>query len=187
MEKGDRVTITGGKQGRGKSGTIFWKGQNKYGPGERYGVNGDDGSTYWVTEDNVERSAGTPPELPADDRTYEKGERVAFDRDGDEQHGSVFWTGKSRAGGQRLGVRREPDGETVWIDARFVRPATAAPPVAQEAVPTFVGDDTNDEGYLPEAYVQGDPGDVPPEAPIDDAAMDAWARSSIDEDEPPPW
>ena len=185
MEKGDRVDIIGGRKGRGKSGTVFWKGENKYGPGERYGVRGDDGETYWVVEDDVQRSETSAPPPPTDSRTYEKGDRVGFQQDGEQRFGSVFWTGKSRLGGQRLGIRREPDAETVWLDAFKVEPATGEAPQA----PTGGGrmeDAEEGDGWLPDDYVQSGPSDAPPDIPFSDDLVDAWAPADED-DEPPPW
>ena len=43
--KGDRVKVTSGRS-EGVTGTVFWMGQNKYGPGDRFGVRGDDGQTH---------------------------------------------------------------------------------------------------------------------------------------------
>ena len=62
--KGDRVAITGGKQGVGVRGDVFWIGENKYGPGWRYGVKGDDGETYWLDAEKIgeEKNAPPPPE-----------------------------------------------------------------------------------------------------------------------------
>ena len=119
--KGDRIQITKGPA-EGVAGTVFWKGQNKYGPGDRYGVRGDDGQTHWVDSESVAPTDAAVPEGPS----FERGDRVAFrDRD-QEGTGTVFWTGQNKHGpGQRLGVN--PDGaegrdNAVWLDARAARP-----------------------------------------------------------------
>lgn len=56
ISKGDRVLVTDSAN-HGKTGQVFWEGPNKFGPGRRYGVRGDDGETYWVNEDGVRREA----------------------------------------------------------------------------------------------------------------------------------
>ena len=119
--KGDRIRITQGPA-EGVTGTIFWKGENKYGPGERYGVRGDDGETHWIDGASVEATDAAVPEGP----TFERGDRVKFRVQGQEGTGTVFWTGQNRHGpGQRLGVN--PDGadgrdDALWLDARAARP-----------------------------------------------------------------
>ena len=50
IDKGTRVTIIGGRRGKGQSGSVFWTGKNKWGDGDRLGVSGDDGETYWVND-----------------------------------------------------------------------------------------------------------------------------------------
>ncbi|MEM7605891.1 MAG: hypothetical protein AAF411_11095 [Myxococcota bacterium] len=53
LTKGSTVRITGGREGVGRSGEVFWSGPNKFGPGHRYGVrDGDD--TFWVDENQIE-------------------------------------------------------------------------------------------------------------------------------------
>lgn len=125
IDKGARVRVTEGPK-EGVTGTVFWKGPNKYGPGERFGVRGDDGQTHWIDGATL---ALTDAEVPTG-HTFDRGDRVAF-KDGDgERFGTVFWTGKSRHGpGQRLGVN--PDGaegrdDAVWIDALAARPLDPA-------------------------------------------------------------
>lgn len=121
MEKGERVEITGGRDGVGQIGEIFWKGPNKFGPGDRYGVRADDGATYWVVEADIQRS-GAPAAVPADTgETYAKGDRVRVTQRGVEHVGNVFWLGDSKAGGQRLGIKPDTGEEAIWIDARFVQ------------------------------------------------------------------
>ncbi|MCA9570148.1 MAG: hypothetical protein KC656_20020 [Myxococcales bacterium] len=182
MEKGDRVQITGGRQGRGKSGSIFWKGPNKFGPGDRFGVKGDDGATYWVLEADVRPASGDAPEAPPE-RTFEKGARVQLQHEGQQVTGHVFWTGQSKVGGQRLGVRTEPDEATVWIDARYVEPAEGgAAPEARSGpqrdsapAPTHGDDDVAD---IPHDYGYGD-ASMAPEPPVDDD-MASWASDEED-------
>lgn len=193
MDKGARVTIVRGRQGVGVSGEIFWKGPNKYGEGDRFGIRGDDGETYWISEEDVEPAAGPPPELEPG-RAYEKGDRVAFSQGGRDGTGTVFWVGQSRHGpGQRLGVRDDaPEGEddAVWIDARLVRPLEEGEVVpsapAAPAAPAPAADPAPDEDWAAPAG----PDDLP-EPPPDDGYLDQWAGSVPDEDEaegiPPDW
>ena len=54
IDKGTRVTIIGGRRGKGQSGSVFWTGKNKWGDGDRLGVRGDDGETYWVSDVDAE-------------------------------------------------------------------------------------------------------------------------------------
>lgn len=37
----------------GSSGKVFWRGPNRYGPGERVGFNGPNGETFWAAVENV--------------------------------------------------------------------------------------------------------------------------------------
>ena len=127
MDKGARVRITSGK-GRDVSGSIFWKGANKWGPGERYGVRGDDGETYWVAATDVEATTAEAPPPPAGP-TFAKGDRVRFKNRGAEGTGTVFWIGQSRNGpGQRLGINDDHGEEAVWLDAHRCEALTDEPP-----------------------------------------------------------
>ena len=168
IDKNTRVTITTG-DGKGQSGTVFWTGADKYRGGQRLGVRGDDGETYWVSEGDVETTTDAPPA----GATYDKGDRVRFRNHGQEGTGTVFWTGESRStGGQRLGIRddQSPD-DAVWIDARFVSPlspeddagpppASAPPAGRRAAAPAASSSGPRDD-------------DMPP--PRDDAAIDSLA------------
>jgi hypothetical protein len=121
--KGDRVAIVRGKKDVGARGEIFWIGENKYGPGMRYGIRSDDGATYWTDEASVGPEADAPPApetppLPA----LAKGTRVEITggRDGKGEKGEIFWTGENKFGkGMRYGVRGD-DGETHWVDGPLV-------------------------------------------------------------------
>jgi hypothetical protein len=195
VDKGTRVTITGGSSGRGVSGTVFWTGPNKYGEGERLGVRGDDGQTYWVSDDLVEPATAPPPKV--DVPRYEKGDRVSFEKGDGRGTGSVFWTGDNKYGpGQRLGVRDDaPEGEddAVWLDSRLVTrldddaPAPAArqrPPSAAGSAPPMPTDGPP-EPPLPaddswDAPAGAD--ELPEGPPLDDPALDQWAASVPDED-----
>lgn len=116
VEKGARVRITGGRKAVGTTGTVFWLGPNKWGEGERAGIEGDDGETYWITVQHLEPTDDAPPEV----EVPEKGDTVRFELEGVEVEGVVFWTGPAKSGrGTRLGVR-DPSGEAHWIDARKV-------------------------------------------------------------------
>lgn len=172
MDKGARVRITGGRNGVGVAGEIFWKGPNKWGKGDRFGIRGDDGETYWVSESDVEASEGPAPE-PEPGPTFSKGDRVAFRAGGREGTGSVFWIGENKRGpGQRLGIRDDaPEGEddAVWIDARFARPLegeSSAP-----GSPASWDDPAADEEIPPAAAY-----DMPPvsDGPVRD---DSWVDS----------
>ncbi|MEC7948822.1 MAG: hypothetical protein VX265_14740, partial [Myxococcota bacterium] len=184
----------------------FWKGPNKYGPGERLGLRGDDGETHWIDSASVEPTDAAVPEGP----TFERGDRIRFRLQGREGSGTVFWTGQNRHGpGQRLGVNPDDgDGrdDAVWLDARAAQPL---PPEEDErgAEPRggsargnpYGGDDTRSAGRegdgwrseepepIPHEY-QGNVGldDMPPAAPWDDGAADAMAAGADAADGPPP-
>ncbi len=133
MTKGDRVKIARGK-GTGVAGTIFWVGENRYGPGQRFGIKGDDGETYWSAEDQLE-AADVPPPPEPEGPVPNKGDRVEWTQGGASGFGRVFWVGQSRSGpGMRFGVE-DDDGETRWLDQRFVKvtDAAGAPPPARRA------------------------------------------------------
>ena len=178
-KKGDRVKILEG-DGEGQLGEVFWIGSNKWGPGSRLGVRGDDGETYWVSEDSTEltETVAPPPEPGA---TYQKGDRVAFTQRGQQGEGTVFWTGQSRGGGQRLGIRLDDAEDAVWLDARFARPVEVRAVSARaEPRPSPVEPARADEdGYVEFTPPLG-PDDLPPMAPIDDDYADQMA-SSMDE------
>ncbi|MEM9070387.1 MAG: hypothetical protein AAGE52_17920 [Myxococcota bacterium] len=118
--KGTRVRITGG-QGTGQSGAVFWEGPNKFGPGKRFGVRGDNGETYWVDDENVEIDDSAPaaaPPVEAEEAKFEKGDAVrVVSGESEGASGEVFWIGESkfRPGMPRYGVRDE-SGETHWVD-----------------------------------------------------------------------
>jgi hypothetical protein len=187
--KGDRVAITGGRQGVGVRGDIFWIGENKYGPGWRYGVKGDDGETYWLDEAHVgdEKEAPPPPEgsQPSTEE-FDKGDRVRI-RAGEDKGvvGSVFWVGESKFGkGQRYGIRGD-DEDTYWADQAQVEasdePApggkkSESRPPAKAARNEFSDDDAplpedpgtfeapppDDDDYLAaDGGEEGDPNDIP--------------------------
>jgi hypothetical protein len=136
MEKGARVRIVRGK-GKDVAGTIFWKGPNKWGSGDRFGVQGDDGETYWVASDNVEAddNAAPVPEEP----NLEKGMRVRWKRGQDTGTGAVFWLGPSKTGsGTRVGVRDDETEDAVWLAGHLVtvlEEGEAPPPQRRQAAP----------------------------------------------------
>lgn len=187
MDKGDRVQITGGRQGKGKTGTIFWKGPNKYGGGDRFGVRGDDGETYWVSSDDVESSQSAEPQ-PDPGHTFSKGDRVKYTVRGQRGIGSVFWIGESRSGpGQRLGVRPDDAEEAVWLDARQAElldeteASSAAVPSPHPGPARGASDaEWEDESdWSPAVGLD----EMPAPPPMDDSAIDGW---SDDDEEPPP-
>ncbi len=193
FQKGERIKIVRGRSGVGVHGEIFWKGASKFGDGERFGMRGDDGETYWVDESEVEASDETAPEP---EETYEKGDRVSFRSRGREGTGTVFWVGPSRRGpGQRLGVRDDaPEGEedAVWLDDREVTllERGGASGGASGGYRRGGGDSGggrsggDDEAPWTPALSMDE---LPPPAPIDDAAVDSWASAAdqqVDEEDP---
>lgn len=60
IAKGATVEITGGREGVGKCGEVFWVGDSKFGQGMRYGVKTPDGTTYWVDGMFVDQTAAAP-------------------------------------------------------------------------------------------------------------------------------
>lgn len=175
FSKGDRVRITGGRQGVGLTGEVFWKGPNKYGPGERLGVRGDDGQTYWTTDSDVEPSDSRLDPTPGEQ--FDRGARVRFQRDGTMLRGEVFWTGQSRNGpGQRLGVRVEGEEEPTWIDARFVKADDQPSPAVSTPADDQPGDDQPADEMPSDWAPALDMGDMPPAPPLDDALIDAYGR-----------
>ena len=130
--KGDTVAIVTGKGPVGTRGEIFWSGPNKFGPGFRYGMKDEHGSTHWVDESDVGPIEGAPPPPPppekSDKPALEKGTRVELtSRESKGVQGEVFWVGDSKFGsGHRYGVR-DADGETHWVDEEFVEVLEAAP------------------------------------------------------------
>ncbi len=168
----------------GVTGEVFWKGPNKYGPGERLGVRGDDGQTYWTADADVVPSDSKPDLSPGEQ--YDRGDRVQFLRNGEQVSGEVFWTGQSRGGpGQRLGVRVEGEEDPTWIDARLVRAAqestaaSAAPERTSRGRAEPSPDELDDE--MPADWAPPlDLHDLPPPAPVDDDMIDGFA---LEEDE----
>ena len=186
MEKGDRVRITDGRQGKGQAGSIFWKGPNKYGGGERLGVRADDGETYWVNSDDCEKDDGPAPK-PEAGPTFSKGDRVAFKVQGRHGTGSVFWIGESRNGpGQRLGVNDDEGEEAVWIDAIQARALDASddsgPPALPPSSAPPAGSPEDDE-VIPAEFWEPSVGleDMPDAPPVDDAEADRWVGWEEDE------
>ena len=184
MDKGARVTIISGK-GKDVSGEVFWKGENKWGPGERLGVRGDDGETYWVADSDVELAGGPAPVIEAGP-TFDKGDRVSFTEGGEPGTGTVFWTGESKGGpGQRVGVRDDATEDAVWKDSRHcvLLEGDADPMPRRQDGPAAPMD--GDVADIP----WEDPLDVddgPPAAPWDDADA-ASAASGADDQDVAPW
>lgn len=171
-EKGDRAAIVSGKQDVGVRGSVFWIGPNKWGPGMRYGLRGDDGATYWVDESNLGDEEGAPP-APEVEEVEEreklgKGDRVKIvkGREGVGKEGSIFWVGESRYGkGMRYGVKGD-DEATYWADGTEVEKTEGAAPAPAASKGDggggFDASEFDDSGY-----------DAPPAAPApmqDDAA-----------------
>ncbi len=179
-EKGARAAIMAGAKGAGVRGEIFWIGENKYGPGMRYGLKGDDGQTYWVDEASLgAEDAAPPPPAPkpgaasADSGvTFDKGDRVTIAAGpGSGKIGRVFWAGRSKYGpGMRYGVR-DDDDTAHWLDAHEVKPAQA--PAEQGAAP---GGSVRreSEAPTPEPPFFGDNDSLPPEAYEDAPAPEGY-------------
>jgi hypothetical protein len=121
FSKGERAAIVAGARDVGVRGEVFWIGENKYGPGMRYGLRGDDGATYWVDEAHLGAEEGAPPApkpTASSSPRLEKGDAVEIvgGRDAGKR-GEVFWVGESKYGkGMRYGVRGADDEETYWVD-----------------------------------------------------------------------
>ena len=188
FNKGDRVQIKPGNNGEGVCGEVFWKGAKKWGDGERLGVRGDDGETYWIDDDGVsptDKSAPTPE--PGD--TFTKGDRVSFKSRGRQGRGTVFWIGESRNGpGQRLGIDDDDGEDAVWLDARFAKalsPDEDTPASDDSAGGGYggasSGGDRSDEAEIPWTPPL-DPGSMPTPPPMDDSMIDTWAANQDDED-----
>ena len=174
---GDEVAIVGGKKNVGVRGVVFWTGENKYGPGFRYGVRDDDGEAYWVDEEKLGSPETAPP--PPDKEPYvgkpelAKGTRVEITggREGKGETGDVFWVGDSKFGkGKRYGVRGD-DQETYWVDEKDLEvlrepSADEAAPAANRAAPT--GAPPNDDAPLPDPDDFADFDDSYPEPPPED-------------------
>jgi hypothetical protein len=127
---------------------VFWVGEDRYRPDlKRIGLKGDDGQTYWLSAENVEKTDAKEPEYEPSEMP-QRGDRVRYRLGEDEGVGEVFWTGESKRGpGWRVGVK-DGDGEAVWLDARQVigietgeaqqapaRPAPEGAPIAFEEAP----------------------------------------------------
>ena len=99
------------------TGTVFWTGPDQYSDGLRIGVRGDDGQTHWLNAEHVEALEPGDDPGPAEAETFDKGDQVSVEVEGEPVEGEVFWVGENKYGpGQRLGVR-DRDGETHWVDA----------------------------------------------------------------------
>lgn len=56
--RGDDVRIISG-EGVGATGTIFWWGESRFGPGMRAGVEAENGEKYWIDAENLEKDSST--------------------------------------------------------------------------------------------------------------------------------
>lgn len=201
--KGDRAAIASGKQGVGIRGEIFWLGPNKYGPGHRYGLRGDNGETYWVDEASLGPEADAP-EAPKVEREAKpalaKGQRVMITRGaGKGTAGEVFWTGDSKFGnGMRYGVRAD-DEQTYWVDDHELEVSTEpAPERAASAARADQGGEFSDasefsddgDAFAPEGFTSssgspGQPAALDEPFPGDDDFSDEAAAPDFgDEDVP---
>ena len=165
-DKGDRAAIVSGKNPLGTRGEVFWVGENKYGPGMRYGLKGDDGQTYWLNDEEIGSEEGAPPPPPpkpkSDKPVLDKGTRVKIVGTKDAGvEGEIFWTGQSRYGpGMRYGVKNGE--ETYWVDEENVEvvetPAAASGGSAESA------EEPPPAGPMPMDDAVPDDADLPPEA-----------------------
>jgi len=174
--KGDRAAIVGGRKNPvGMRGQVFWVGENKFGEGNRYGLKGDDGVTYWVNEPDIgpEEGAPPPPEMPdVPSETFEKGSRLSIVKGPSAgTEGEVFWVGESKFGPHmRYGIK-DDEGETHWADAPLVELLSAPSAPSGGASPS-----NGDGPPMPDGEVAGVtgappmPDDVPLPEPDDFAA-----------------
>ena len=203
FNKGDRVQIKPGNNGEGVCGEVFWKGTKKWGDGERLGVRGDDGETYWIDDDCVSPSDKSAP-VPEPGDTFSKGDRVSFKSRGRQGRGTVFWIGESRNGpGQRLGIDDDDGEDAVWLDARFAKalspddddrdagggyggPASGGGSGGSASGGSYGGGSYGGAGRSDEAEIPWtpplDPGSLPAPPPMDDSMIDSCAASQDDED-----
>ena len=184
LGKGTRVRVTGGKQGVGSIGSIFWIGDDKFNPGQkRFGIRADDGETLWISDAHVEAVSGAEAAEPPPPEPPKKGDRVTWRNRGDEGEGNVFWVGASKSGpGHRVGVRLDDQEDPLWLDARQVT-VIQAPPQATSALPPRRGASTGATDDEPESlFADGaQPAGMPvwdDEAPVDE-------RFAPSDDEPP--
>ncbi len=183
MDKGTRVRIIDGP-GRDQLGTVFWVGENRYGSGSRFGVEGDDGRTWWINDTDCEALAGGEDPGRPEGPTFDKGDRVGWTLRGVEGTGKVFWIGESRRGGQRLGINDDHGEEALWLDARQVhRLEDQSEPAPQEEASTGGSAPPAESTWEPAPAPTGPPPMDGP--PVDDGWYDSLA-ASVDEDEPPP-
>ena len=188
MKKGDRVKIVAG-QGEGRCGQVFWVGANKWGPGQRLGVRGDDGQTWWVSEADAE-SSDEPAPVVEPGPTFQRGDEVVCTVGGGQVRGTVFWVGESRRGsGQRLGVRPDDDDEAVWLDARFARLVdgqdSAASASASASAPAPAPARQEEPGELVEYAAPLGSDEGPPVPPMDNDYIEQMAASWDEEADVP--
>jgi hypothetical protein len=164
FDKGDRAAIVNGNKPLGTRGEVFWVGENKYGPGWRFGMKGDDGRTYWLNDEEIGDEDGAPPAPPPPERPeLDKGTRVKIVAGKDAgAEGEIFWTGHSKYGpGMRYGIKEGED--TYWADEAEVEVIEAAP-----AANATGGPDSPEEpppaGPMPIDDAVPDEGELPPEA-----------------------
>ncbi len=187
MDKGDRVRIVKGRQGKDQTGSIFWVGENKYGSGQRFGISGDDGETYWIPEENCEQleagSAGFAQEEVSFE--FDKGDRVAWKNNNGSGVGTIIWIGDNKHGpGKRVGVRDENMEEAVWLDGRLISklPDDYEPaPQSNDRVDSWGGGNRNTAGgnHSSGGGYGGGSGDR------DAGQADSWGGDSGDPGPPP--
>ncbi len=178
MDKGTRVKVVRGRKGVGKTGVIFWIGENKYGDGKRIGLEGDDGETYWIPMDDVEETSEVAATTHVGPEAS-KGSKVKWGPEGEESYGTVFWFGAAKNGrGNRIGVN-DQHGETHWFNTKQVTVIDDLPEVAEpEPAPAADMPDMPDGPSWDHAP---DYGDEDQDAPVPASGVE----STWDDDDPP--
>ncbi len=180
-DKGDRAAIVSGRSGVGVRGSVFWIGENKYGPGMRYGLRGDDGATYWVDEADLgpeDQAPPAPEKAKEQGPTLDKGD-TALITGGPHvgSSGEVFWVGRSKYGdGMRYGIRGEGE-DAYWVDSVHVRKQESESGTKEAT--TSRANTRPDDALPPEAHEQAD--ELPPEAyeGADELPPEAYEGSDV--------
>lgn len=181
FDKGDRAVIRSGKDA-GTAGTIFWSGENKYGPGYRYGMRTDDGATLWVDEGQLGGGDAAPPPPAPSSTTFDKGDRVKITKGPSSgTEGEIFWVGDSKFGpGKRYGLK-DDDGESHWADGHQVEASSSKAP------PRQARDRDASPSRAPREHrpaPRGGADDLPPEAYEEEEGLDQMEPPAS---EPPPF
>lgn len=188
--KGSTVTVVRGRKVPiGTTGVVIWVGEGRsYGPRPRYrggwyeapppariGVKDAAGTVHWTAASNVEVTEAAPAAAPWEPAAgFSKGTKVETL----EGPGKVFWVGpdKRNAGGTRLGIKLNANGETLWASTTEVA-LTNAPPRIERPAPMLPAPENYEaaerEAIEAEAVAEHLPDPPPLAAPITGAM--AWA------------